>query len=81
MDAIQIDIIEDKPPAVTWFFIAAVLALVVAAWSLWQQEDIEQALADSRADYAEAMIEVERLEARLSTCMEIKRQLRNGRVD
>ena len=81
MDAIQIDTIEDKSPAVTWCVIITVLAFGIAAWSLWQQEDLEQALADSRADYADAMIEVERLEARLSTCMEIKHQLRNGVID
>lgn len=58
-----------------------VVLVVVAACALWQARRAASAREAAQVELAEAMIEVERLEARAAALSDVIHDLRAGRVD
>ena len=61
--------------------VIAIFMTALAAYFAVSSEKAEEREQAARADLTDALFEVERLDAQLSTCMDIKHRLRAGESD
>lgn len=61
--------------------VTCILLAILAARAYWQLEDAQAENTELRAQVADAMFEIERLEGRYHGCLDTKRMLRAGVIE